>query len=131
MPNSFCGQEKTFFLPFKILSRKSLASPSFPLREPIRTHRIPSFLPTWSNNHLISRGCYQSREGGTNQEHFKREPTLIIITAVALLTDTLESGQLYLRLPTQNPVFLNSHKISIFLHPRKRPALVTDTFFVF
>ena len=108
-----------------------MASPSFPLREPIRTHRIPSFLPTWSDNHLISRGCYQSREGGTNQEHFKREATLIIITAVALLTDTLESGQLYLHSPSQNPVFLNSHKNSVFLHPRKRPALVTDTFFVF
>ena len=60
------------FLPFQILSRKSLASPSFALREPIRTHRIPSFLPIWSDNHLISRGCYQSREGGTNQEHFKK-----------------------------------------------------------
>ena len=69
--------------------------------------------------------------GGTNQEHFERESTLIIITVVALLTDTLESGQLYLRSPSQNPVFLNSHKISIFLHPRKQPALATDTFFVF
>ena len=69
--------------------------------------------------------------GGTNQEHFKREPTLIIITAVALLTDTHESGQLYLRSPSQNRVFLNSHKNSVFLHPRKQPALVTDTIFVF
>ena len=38
-------------------------------------------------------------------------------------------GQLYLRPPSQNPVFLNSHTNSVFLHFRKRPALVTDTFF--
>ena len=96
------------------LEPKILRKPVFPTQGTIRTHRIPSFLPTWSDNHLISTVCYQSREGGTNQEHFKRESTLIIITVVALLTDTLESGQLYLRSPSQNPVFLNSNKISVF-----------------
>ena len=44
-------------------------------------------------------------------------------------TDTRVGGQLYLPPPSQNPVFLNSHKNSIFLHSRKRPAPVTDTFF--
>ena len=43
--------------------------------------------------------------------------------------DTRVGGQLYLPPPSQNPVFLNSHKNSIFLHSRKRPAPVTDTFF--
>ena len=32
------------------------------------------------------------------------------------LTDTLVSGLLYLRPPSQNPVFLNSHTNSVFLH---------------
>ena len=44
-----------------------------------------------------------------------------------LLTDTLVGGQLYLPPPSQNPVFLNSHKNSVFLHSRKRPAPVEDT----
>ena len=47
----------------------------------------------------------------------------------ALLTDTLVSGRLYLRPPSQNAFFLNSHTNSVFLHSRKRPASVTDTFF--
>ena len=48
----------------------------------------------------------------------------------ALLTDTLGvSGKLYLRPPSQNAVFLNSHTSSVFLHSRKRPAPVTNTFF--
>ena len=38
-------------------------------------------------------------------------------------------GQLYLRPPSQNPVFLNSYTNSVFLHSRKRPAPVMDTFF--
>ena len=46
-----------------------------------------------------------------------------------LQTDTLVGGQLYLPPPSQNPVFLNSHKNSILLHSRKRPAPVRDTFF--
>ena len=46
----------------------------------------------------------------------------------ALLMDTLVSGQLYLRPPSQNPVLLNSHTNFLFLHSRKRPAPVTDTF---
>ena len=50
-------------------------------------------------------------------------------TVKALLTDTLISGQLYLRPPSQNPVFLNSHTNSVFSHSCKRPALVMDTFF--
>ncbi len=37
----------------------------------------------------------------------------------ALLTDTLVSGQLYLRLPGLKPRF-NSHTNSVFLHSRKR-----------
>ena len=38
-------------------------------------------------------------------------------------------GQLYLRPPSQNPVFLNSYTNSVFLHSRKRPAPVMDSFF--
>ena len=49
-------------------------------------------------------------------------------TVKALPTDTLISGQLYLRPPSQNPVFLNSYTNSVFSHSRKRPALVMDTF---
>ena len=47
----------------------------------------------------------------------------------ALLTDTLVSGQLYLRPPSQNPVFLNSETNSVFLHSRMRSAPVTSTVF--
>ena len=50
-------------------------------------------------------------------------------TAEALLTDTLESGKLYIRPPSQNPDYFNSRTNSVFLHSLKRPALVTDTFF--
>ena len=46
----------------------------------------------------------------------------------ALLTYTLVNGQLYLWLPSQDPVYLNSHTNSVFLHSRKWPAPVTDTF---
>lgn len=42
-----------------------------------------------------------------------------IITGEALVTDSLKSRQLYLRPPSQNPVFLNSHTNSVFLHSRK------------
>ena len=38
-------------------------------------------------------------------------------------------GQLYLRPPSQNPVFLNSYTFSVFFHSHKRPAPVMDTFF--
>ena len=54
---------------------------------------------------------------------------LIKHTMEALPTDTLVSGQLYLRPPSQNLVFLTSHTNSVFLHSRKRPAPVTGTFF--
>ena len=47
----------------------------------------------------------------------------------ALLLNTPVSGQLYFRPPLQNPVLLNSHTNSVFLHSHKRPAPVTDTFF--
>ena len=50
-------------------------------------------------------------------------------TVEAPLTDTLVSGQLYLRPPSQNPDLFNSHTNSVFSHSRKRPAPVTDTFF--
>ena len=40
-------------------------------------------------------------------------------TVEALLTDTLVSGQLYLRPPCLNPRF-HSHTNSVFLHSRKR-----------
>ena len=46
----------------------------------------------------------------------------------ALPMDTHVSGQLFLRLPSQNPVFLNSHINSLSFHSLKQPALVTDTF---
>ena len=45
------------------------------------------------------------------------------------LTDTLVSGQLYLRTPSRNPVFLNSHTNAANLHSRKRSAPVTSTLF--
>ena len=44
--------------------------------------------------------------------------------------DTLVSRQLFLKTPPRNPVFLNSHTNSVFLHSLKRPAAVTDTIFV-
>ena len=44
------------------------------------------------------------------------------------LTDTLVSGQVYLRPLKQNPVFLRSHTNSVFLHSRKRPALVMSAY---
>ena len=49
----------------------------------------------------------------------------------AVLTDTLVSGQFYIRTPSQNSVFLNAHMqtTSVFLHFLKRPVPVTDTFF--
>ena len=47
----------------------------------------------------------------------------------AVLTDTVVSGLLYLRPPSQNPLSLNSHTNSVFLHSRKPPASFTDTFF--
>ena len=50
-------------------------------------------------------------------------------TVEAPLMDTLLSGQRYLRPSTQNPDLFNSHTNSVFSHSRKRPALVTDTFF--
>ena len=50
-------------------------------------------------------------------------------TVEALLTDTLKGGRLYLRPPSQNPVFLNFHTNSVFLRYRKRSAQVTDTHF--
>ena len=38
---------------------------------------------------------------------------------------TLVSGQLLLRPPSENPVFLNSYTNSAFLHSCKRPVTVT------
>ena len=52
-------------------------------------------------------------------------------TLEALITDTLVSQQFYLKLPSQNPVLLNSRTKSVFLHSSKWPAPVTDTFFAF
>ena len=47
----------------------------------------------------------------------------------APLTDTFVSGQLYLRLPSETHVFLNSDTNSVFSYSPKRPApAVTDTF---
>ena len=52
-------------------------------------------------------------------------------TVEAFLTNTLVSGQLfYLRMPSQDPVFLNSDTNSIFLHSPKRPAPLKGTFYV-
>ena len=42
-----------------------------------------------------------------------------IITGEALVMDSLKSRQLYLRPPSQNPVFLNSHTNSVFVHSCK------------
>ncbi len=44
---------------------------------------------------------------------------ILINTVEALLTDTLVSGQLYLRPPCLKPRF-SSHTNSVFLHSRKR-----------
>ena len=54
---------------------------------------------------------------------------LCVQSKLGPLTDTLVSGQLYLRPPSQSPDLLNSHTNSVFSHSRKRPAPVTDTFF--
>ena len=43
-------------------------------------------------------------------------------TVEALLTDTVVSGQLYLRPPSQIPVFLSSHTNSVYIHSRELPA---------
>ena len=43
-------------------------------------------------------------------------------TVEALLTDTVVSGQLYLRPPSQIPVFLTSHTNSVYIHSRELPA---------
>ena len=53
----------------------------------------------------------------------------IVNTVEALLTDTLISGQLYLRPPCLKPHF-NSHTNSVFLHSRERtfPLAAADTF---
>lgn len=53
----------------------------------------------------------------------------LFTTVEALLMDTLVSGKLFLRPPSQKPDYFNSHTNSVFLHSRKRPASVTDTFF--
>lgn len=53
----------------------------------------------------------------------------LFTTVEALLMDTLVSGKLFLRPPSQKPDYFNSHTNSVFLHSRKRPAPVTDTFF--
>ena len=45
------------------------------------------------------------------------------------LTDALISWLLFLRPPSQNPLSLNFHTNSVFLHSRKRSAPVTDTCF--
>ena len=45
----------------------------------------------------------------------------------APLTDTLVSGQLYLRLPSQNSVFLNSHASSVFSLSRADSFMMNDT----
>ena len=52
-----------------------------------------------------------------------------VYTVEAHLTDTLVSEKLYLWPPSQNAVFLHSHTNYVFLHSRKWPAAVTDTFF--
>ena len=52
-----------------------------------------------------------------------------VYTVEAHLTDTLVSEKLYLWPPSQNAVFLHSHTNYVFLHSRKQPAAVTDTFF--
>ena len=49
-------------------------------------------------------------------------------TVEALLTDTLVSGQLYWRPPSQSPVFPNSNTNFVFAQSRKRSDPVTDTF---
>ena len=49
-------------------------------------------------------------------------------TVEAPLRDTLLSGQLYLRAPSQNLVLLNSHLKSVFSHSCKRSAPVMDPF---
>ena len=67
--------------------------------------------------------------GKENSTTFIKPTTSRLYTEEALLTDTLVRGQLYSRPPSQNPVFLNSHTNSAFLHSRKRPAPGTGTFF--
>ena len=52
-------------------------------------------------------------------------------TVEVLLTDTLVSGQLYLRPPWQNPFLPGSHTNFVYTHSGKRPAPVTDTISAF
>ena len=69
-----------------------------------------------------------SQTSGTKGNPFFRFRVRLQIrnTVEALLTDTLVTGKLYFRPPSQNTVFLKSHTNSVFLHFRKRPAPVTD-----
>ena len=48
--------------------------------------------------------------------------SIYLTTVEALLTNALENWQLYLRAAFTKPRFFNSHKNSVFLHSRKRPA---------
>ena len=63
-----------------------------------------------------------------------RETTIVHVQysrRPALWADTLVSGQLYLRSPWQNPIWMNSNSYKLcilILHSRKRLAPVADTF---
>ena len=50
-------------------------------------------------------------------------------TVEVLVKDTVVSGQVYLRSPSEIPVSLNSQTNSVFLHSRKRPAPSYGHFF--
>ena len=69
-----------------------------------------------SNYNFVLRQIYIFRNVNENFKNCKLRsyPEGFANTVKALPTDTLISGQLYLRPPSQNPVFLNSHTNSVF-----------------
>ena len=71
---------------------------------------------------------YSNRNRCNNAKRQSTRKSPVYFRTRVLLTGTLVSGQFYLRLPSQDPVLLNSHTNSVFLHSRKGPAALTTPF---
>ena len=56
------------------------------------------------------------------------EKSKSLLIRIKSVVEALVSGQLYLGQPSQKTLLLKSHTNPVFLHSRKRPAPVTDTF---
>ena len=133
--------QKTLKAPFATDIQLYLHCPQKLLQ--IKATKTNVFIP-WNHQHtlLVSKSSVlllaKQSPSSLQKTHWWLDKTVCkndkkgkINTAEALLTGTLISGQLNLWPPSQNPVFLNYHTNSVFLHPGKQPASVTDTFFTF